>query len=222
MDTPHPFSLIALPVSIIAILGLMIVFSMVTEQADTMQCHQSSECVKFLNDNYASEGQLNKTVNNFMDAAGNNFALIIALDEKIDIRTGDDSTIAKEIFKNKEQIRLNHPATITGEQAPEKKTGEAATAKDTPTLTIKLDKEEYIAGATIEITGNANPGKSVQLWLQSPGQKDYRESGHSAANQNGEFILYWFSSLDQEPGDYRMKITSQNTNSSSVKLQVIE
>jgi len=130
---------------------------------------------KFVNDNYISENELNKTKDD--------------IKEKFDL-------FQTEIVKIKNDIRNKFPQASTVEQE------EQTAIAETPFLTLTMEKTEWLLGDTLVFTGTAHPSDLVSVTIKLPDR--ILLTGSALPNEivNGMYTIEIATSFDHTPGTW--------------------
>ena len=132
---------------------------------------------KFINDNYISEGELNKTKN--------------------DIETKFD-TFQNEIVKIKIDIKNKFP------QASDVETQEQTSTSSTPFLTLTMDQTEFLVGEVITFRGMATPTQAVIITLKLPDRTLEAIGVSKEAIINGEYTAEFQTKFDSPLGTWQV------------------
>ena len=130
---------------------------------------------KFVNDNYISEQELNKTKDD--------------IKEKFDL-------FQTEIVKIKNDIRNKFPQASTVEQE-----GQTAIS-ETPFLTLTMEKTEWLLGDTLVFTGTAHPSDLLSITVKLPDRTLLTGSALPGEIVNGMYRIEIATNFDHTPGTW--------------------
>ena len=132
---------------------------------------------KFVNDNYISEGELNKTKDN--------------IEEKF-------STFQNEIVSIKKDIKSKFP------QASDVEEEEQTSIGTTPFLTLKMDQTEFLLGEVIVFHGIASPTHPVLITLKLPDRTLESIAVSKTTIINGEYTVEFQTKFDSPKGTWQV------------------
>jgi len=130
---------------------------------------------KFINDNYVSEGQLNITKK---------------------ITNAEFATFKNEIVKIKNDIKNKFPVASPVDDE------EQSAIADTPFLTLKMDKIEFVLGDSITFRGTAQPNDAILITIKQPDRSLEQHPISKTEIINGQYITEFPTSFDDAPGTW--------------------
>jgi len=143
------------------------------EIPETFDWRTNTEFWKFVNDNYISEQELNKTRHN--------------IEAKF-------SLFQNEIVKIKNDIRNKFPQASDVEQEQQ------TVISGTPFLTLTIEKTEWTLGETLVFTGTANPHDLVSITVKQPNRMLLHGQALPSQIINGMYKIEVETEFDHTPG----------------------
>ncbi len=170
-------TVIALFIGTMGLIGQQVNFTKINniEIPETFDWRTDKAFWKFVNDNYISENELNKTND--------------------DIKA-EFLTFKNEIVKIKNDIKNKFPQASTVED--EEKTVIAGT----PFLTLQIDKTEFVLGESITFRGTAHPSDAVLITIKRADRSLDQHAVSKTEIINGQYVTEFPTSFDDVPGTW--------------------
>jgi len=165
-------------------------------EVDTFNWRNATGFWVFINDNYASEQELNSTRD----------------DIKGDVKLNKD-----QITANKKKINLNHP--VDG-NVPDPDPG-TTSPTDTPFFTVSIEQNTYSVGENIVFSGVGLPGKPVFIVIKAP-DNSMAPQGATVANENGEWVVEFSTEFDWPLGTWSYRATQLQERSDFFFFELVE
>lgn len=180
---------------------------------ETTLCYKDAECVKWLNKNYRSEAEWNKTLTSLTKT------FTRQANETSLFKAATKQTLKEfklEIVNIKDNMDKKFPAEAVGPD-------ESQTAiAQTPFLTLSIGKSIWNLGSTLVFTGTGTPGETVILNVVKFGGCGANDhcSEWKKVNQHGNFMIEFETEFDDLAGAWKAFVRAGDLESETITFEM--
>jgi len=180
-------------------------------QEEIVLCYKDAECVNWLNNNYRSETEWNKTLTaltkTFTRQANETSLLEADTKHNLDLIREQIVAIKDDID---EKFPVAQPVPTEGKTVP----------ATTPFLTLTMDKLEWNQGSLIIFSGTASPTQTIMLTIKSPDRELISVAIPTSKILNGSWTAEYQSLFDDMLGTWQVYARQGDVTSKTIAFNI--